>query len=600
MRLNRTLFVRTIPAIFAASVLMSCNEETLAPSDQEHVVAISVNDGRTRTQMQSDGLSAVWENGDVLSLWAYNSHGAFILSDQPFTAYGIDSSRGFFTSSLASPMPSGTYTYWCTYPRPLSVNGINATFNIPSVQDGKVSGGADIMIASPVQGGALKSIGEVHENPSLSLRMNHMLHQFRFYIPYNDVLHSDGELERIVAVFPKAVAGKVKYNLMNPSVAPVLSEGESKMELNLSEPIGLSSDTSFQYACLAFMPSKFDSGQMLHLKAYTENKIAEIVPVDLCARDFQAGHSTPVALKITEIHDYCRIRFKVGANNIGENVQSITLTAPSGYALGESGSNTYVYRPGYEFSSGETFEIVFEDVNAYRALSGKTITLNYDTEHVRTQQTIVLPQMTQGHLVEIGADVPYLLYEDFSSVQSFSSNDAYTGGSNAGSKPASSFLNGWTAARAGAQAGKAIRIACRRETALTNASARVDSRPIIALKKSSDITVRFNYGMSNQYGGVSITPADFGQKVYLGYVTSTAAYASGDETGIFAPENSFDLHEGGGSYDSMMNDDTFTIRNVPTGTVRITWRTVPHSDSGATNTTCWLYIDNVVVQIAGK
>ena len=597
MRLDRTLFVRTFSAIFAASVLMSCNEETLAPSDQDHVVAISVNDGRTRTQMQSDGLSAVWENGDVLSLWAYNSHGSFILTDQPFTAYGIDSSRGFFTSSLASPMPSGTYTYWCTYPRPDRVNGINALFEIPSVQDGKVSGGADIMIATPVQGGALKSIGEEHENASLSLRMNHMLHQFRFYIPHTDELLSDRELERIIAVFPKSVAGKVEYNLMNPSVAPVLSEGESQMELRLAEPIGRSTDSAFQYACMAFLPSKFDSGQMLYLKAYTDNKIAEIVPVDLRAREFQAGHSTPVALKVTEIHDYCRIRFIVGANNIGENVKSVTLTAPAGCVLGESGSNEYIYDPGYEFSAGETFEIVFEDVDAYRALSGKTLTLNYDTEHVKTQQTIVLPQMTQGHLVEIGADVPYLLYEDFSAVQSFSSNDTYTGGSNSGSKSASSFLNGWTAARAGAQAGKAIRIACRRETS-ANYSARVDSRPIISLKKSSDIKVTFNYGMSNQYGGITITPADFGQKVHLGYVTSTTAYKSGDDDGVFEAANSFDLHEGGGSYDSMMNLDTFTLKNIPTGTVRITWRTTPHSDAGLTNTTCWLYIDNVIVQIA--
>ena len=597
MRLHWAMFVRTVLTMSSICMFLGCQNEVDELKSTACEVGFCVEDGRTRTQMQDDGLSSVWEKDDVLSLWAYNSGGAFVLSNQRFTTYGLDSERGFFTSVLPSPMDEGLYTYIAAYPSPLSVQGLDLLFEIPSRQDGKVSGGADIMISSQIKHGPLKAITEIEDHTGLSIRMNHMLHQFRFYIPSTDTHLGDEKVERIMVTFPKAVAGKVLFNLMNLSQTPQISEGTSSMELRLSEPIGVSGESGYDYAFMAFAPMQFESGQTMAVRAYTASRIAEIDPIDLCARNFESGHSTPVALRIKEINDYCRVRFVVGENYIGEDVQSITLTAPSGCVWGDSGSDTYVYSPGYEFTTGETFEIVFEDVDSYRAFSGRQVTVTYDTEHVKTQQTLTLPDMSQGHITSLSAGLPYLLYEDFSLIETFSSNDGYTGGSISGSKNASSFLGGWTAARAGAQAGKSLRIACRRETS-ANYPARTDSRPIVSLKKTGKIKVTFDYGMDNEYGGLSITPADFGQKVHVGYVTSTTAYKSGDEDGVFESANSFDLHETGGSYDSTPNNDTFILNDVPAGTVRITWRTTPHSDSGLTNTTCWLYIDNVKVQIA--
>ncbi len=63
----------------------------------------------------------------------------------------------------------GTYTYMCCYPVPSSVNGTKATFNLPAVQDGKASGGADIMIATPVEHGPLAPVPDPEDHSGMSL-----------------------------------------------------------------------------------------------------------------------------------------------------------------------------------------------------------------------------------------------------------------------------------------------------------------------------------------------------------------------------------------------------------------------------------------------
>ena len=197
-------------------------------------------------------------------------------------------------------------------------------------------------------------------------------------------------------------------------------------------------------------------------------------------------------------------------------------------------------------------------------------------------------------------NVPWLLFEDFSGVESFSSNDNYAT-SSAGSKSAVSFLDGWTGGRIGASQGECIRIACRRETS-SDYNARVDSKPVFTIKKAVSIDVSFDYGANNKYGGISIiTNGDVGQTLHLGYVTSTDAYKSGDDTGVFQDGNSFYIKEYTGSYTNLPNSITMTIDDFPAGsTNRITWRTIIEHQAGTHNTTAWLYIDNVKVKISGN
>ena len=561
-----------------------------------HTIGFCTGEASTRTMMNPDGLTASWEKGDRIAVWAKNSAGEYTLNNTQFSVYGADGARAFFTATIDASMPEDRYTYFATYPIPESVSLTKATFTIPSIQDGKVSGGADIMIANPLLHGPLDEVQELSDYTKLGMSMEHILHQFRLYLPEGEDKLGGEAIVKMVLTFPKPVAGKLVADFTDTGAAAEFSGEEKSITLKLSEPLVNSTSSERKYAMAAFSPSSFEASESINIKIYTETKIANAYPVNLEGRTFAAGHSTPVRLRISDIQEYGRLRFTVSSNNLGENANAVRLTAPQGCTWGD-GSTIYEYRPGHEITTGETFEIPFENLDTFRTFSGKDVTVTFDTEHVDATQTVRVPDLTTLNFAEISAGLPYLLYEDFSGVESFNSGDNYAT-SNAGSKSPKSFLNGWTGGRVGAEAGMCIRIACRRETS-KGYDARVDSAPIISLKKSTDIKVSYDYGVNNKYGGIAIiTDGNVGQNVYIGYVTDTKGYNSGDDSGTFESDNTFYAKEYTGSYTSTPNSDTRIIHSAPTGVLRITWRSAAEYQAGTTNTTCWLYLDNIKVQIA--
>lgn len=561
-----------------------------------HTIGFCTGEASTRTMMNPDGLTASWEKGDRIAVWAKNSSGEYTLNNTQFSVYGADGARAFFTATIDASMPEDRYTYFAAYPVPESVSLTKATFTIPSVQDGKVSGGADIMIANPLLHGPLEEVKELSDYTRLGMSMEHLLHQFRFYLPEGEDKLGGEAIVKMVLTFPKPVAGKLVADFTDTEAAAEFSGEEKSITLKLSEPLVNSTSSERKYAMAAFFPSSFEASESINIKIYTETKIANAYPVNLEGRTFAAGHSTPVRLSFSDIREYGRLRFTVSSNNLGENANAVRLTAPQGCTWGD-GSTIYEYRPGHEITTGETFEIPFENLDTFRTFSGKDVTVTFDTEHVDATQTVRVPDLTTLNFAEISAGLPYLLYEDFSGVESFNSGDNYAM-SNAGSKSPKSFLNGWTGGRVGAEAGMCIRIACRRETS-KGYDARVDSAPIISLKKSTDIKVSYDYGVNNKYGGIAIiTDGNVGQNVYIGYVTDTKGYSSGDDSGTFESDNTFYAKEYTGSYTSTPNSDTRIIHSAPTGVLRITWRSAAEYQAGTTNTTCWLYLDNIKVQIA--
>ena len=313
--------LRLITLVFLSILLSSsCTGEGGFFDAEPVTVGIAAGEGETRTSMLPNGLSARWETGDEIAVWALNSSGTSALEAQKFVAYGLDSGHGFFTSTLASPMPDDIYTYYACYPFPESYDGTSATFTIPDIQDGRVSGGADLMIASLVQHGPLTPIADPDNHSGMSLQMNHMLHQFRFYIPGTEsAIIADHQITRLELTFPKPVAGKVTYRLSEPS-APVSTKlDKNSIILQLQHPMAVSSE--LDYTCVAFAPTSFELGESLKIRAFTSDKIAVVDPVDLCARNFEPGHSTPVRLLIKEFIDYpYAITFTLDGNYVGENV----------------------------------------------------------------------------------------------------------------------------------------------------------------------------------------------------------------------------------------------------------------------------------------
>lgn len=629
MRRNCTQNVFACLLLASFTLLPSCKDDIISlPSVDENGVEVGFYAGgcQTRTAMLPNGLSAEWQPGDDIAVWAKNSSGTYTLSNQIFKTYGIDSSRGFFTSELSSAMPEDTYTYYCCYPAPVSVSGTTATFNVPAVQDGKVTGGADVMVATPVQHGAMTAIPDPEDHSGLSMKMNRMMHQFRFYVPEDDQLLGDEKIERILLSFPVGVTGNVSVDITDPSVPAVVSDAKTDAELKLSQPIGVSSGDDYQFACFAFPPVQFAEGQSLQIvKAYTDDKIAFFDPVDLKGKTCEAGHSTPVQLKIREIVDFVGIiYFKVGVNNLGENPRKITFTAPEGCVWGDGGSNVFVYDPGREIPVGETIAVKFEtDEEAYKAFSEKEITVSYDSENALMSETLVMPAITGRGSTDVSLTVPYLLFEDFSCV--FAEGESYGNNSYSGSEreqPGSSLdgcmsHTGWNAARYWTT-GNSIRINTRYQCVkivVAFASyhhGRLDTPQLSGLKSGKIVNLNMTFdaggylhedssaGLSN----ITLNIAKHSNAGVLdGIPTGSTGITSSYDTTLSDFGTKQDSHEMSNVYGNNAFDATFptyesVISKVDSTTRLVFYVTFTGSESFACNAEFNVYLDNIKVQIA--
>ena len=632
MRRNCTKFVCICSYIIALLAGSSCNDEISVKSPEKpHGIEVGLyaSGVQTRTEMLSNGLSTVWSDDDQIALWAVGSDGSYALSRQVFQTYGTDGKRGFFTSTLESPMPEGTYTYYCSYPAPLSVNGTTAVFDVPAVQDGKVTCGADVMVASPVVHGPLTSLPEIEDHSNMRMEMNRMMHQFRFYLPSDNTAAEGAEIEKIVLTFPEPVVGNVQVDLADPSQPAVLASGYRTVTLNLAESL---SNELQNYACVAFVPTAFAEGQTLQVKAYTSDMIAQVDPIDLCARNFQPGHSTPVQLKVNAITDYpYHVTFTVGANNLGENPNSITFTAPQSCVWNESGTNVITYNPGRQIEVGEKITFRFEEEAMFRAFGKQSISVAYDSDNTLTYQIVAMPDMTSGNSASASLTVPYLFYQDFSGIPSFSDDHdnkgtGLFGGSDSsyktivslGSK--TSVLDGWYGTRIGGQSGTSVRICCRYEHVLLAGAfykGRLYTPFLSGIKDGKDvnISVSFRYG-SNQknaksgksvmYFGINtqsqITNPD---EIEGDSIIDSAAgliggsgYASSTVTSLSPMViNGEVLATSSGSYTSFEGTKNVTVNNVDNG-MRLAWVVSTNETRTNNNANFWLYIDDIKVQIS--
>ena len=598
--------------------------------------------GATRTTMHNNGLTAEWVAGDTIALWAKNSAGEYKLSKQKFITYGIDSKRGFFTTELSDGMPDDNYTYYCCYPVPESVDGTKATFNIHVNQDGKATSGADIMIATPVEHGALTPIPEPEDHSGLSMKMNRMMHQFRFYIPSDNEVVGDKEITKLVLTFPEAVAGKVVLDLAKPSApSKILPEGSGKIVMNLTEPLTVwESETpepkDMNYACMVMNPTTFAEGQELQVKAYTATQIAVVAPIDLRSKECLAGHSTPVKLNVKEIKDYpYSIKFTVDAINVGENPTIIRFTAPKGCFWDGYDSNVFTYAPGREIPVGETITIRFEDWDTYKQFSGKEIKVEYDSENTLTYQTVKLsempPNMPAEYSVSALLTVPYLLYQDFGGISTYSDDhdnptvgtgsDTYTGIS----ELSGCGLNGWYGARVGVQDGTSLRICCRYEHVLLAGAyykGRIYTPFLSGIKDGKDvkISVSFEYGSNRNerkplfgsrpdkspilYFGINtqdvVTNPDENEGDIVDSITGMIAgsgFSSATPSSLYPMVIQGEyLDKENGSYTNLPKSKTVTINNVDRD-MRLGWILTTDNTASNTNANYWLYLDDIIVKI---
>ena len=608
-----------VSALIGILIFSSCADDLnfVSPSHEKVTVGFYAGGAQTRTTMLDNGLSAAWEADDQLAVWAIGSSGAYTLSNQIFRLYGSEYGRGFFTSDLDSPMPEDTYTYYASYPAPKSVDGTTVTFNVPAIQDGKASGGVDIMIATPVRHGKLTAVPEPEDHSGMRLEMNRMMHQFRFYVPESDQLLGDDKLERIYMSFPTAVTGDVIIDVYNPDTRPQIKDGQTDVSLELTQPIGVSTGDAYEFACLAFAPVQFSEGQSLVItKAYTDDKIALFDPIDLKSKDCLPGHSTPVQLRVSKLIDYpFKIVFTVSANNLGEGVNTIRLVAPEGCDWKGTGSREFEYTPGHKIHAGEQIAFYFDyhQEDLYRAFSGQNITVTYDSDHAELSETVKVGDTEDSDAVTVPLVVPYLFYEDFSGLVAYDGdykNGPYTSVDNA-SKDAKDLGNyglpGWSGARTGCDAaGVAIAVSGRVDwvsLGATRAYGRLDSPAMSSLKAGANVNLELTFNYSGNKDGASkySHSAVVGTTLDAGLLNGYATQFNNSEswTGITSPVKINNIPKDGlAAAATLSMTSEFEDCNSAT---RITWHVVAMGKGGifdANNANTWLYVDNVRVKIA--
>ena len=598
MQMHR-LFVFAIS--LAISLLVSCTAKDTLPHPDAGPVTVGFRVGgeQTRTQINDDGRSTSWSKDDRIALWARNEASEFTLSAQPFQIYyrGVNGSEAYFSSTLPQAMAEGRYTYYATYPLPESLDGTKATFTIPAVQDGRVGSGADIMIATPAEASQL---GPLENGPDLSLTMQHMLHVLRFYIPEGDNVLGE-PVERIVLTMPQQIAGRATADITDPDGGMTLAEGGNTVELNLTEPLDASTAAEYAYACAAIFPStQYGADDVMQVSLYSKNYAATVDDILLAGRTFAAGHVTPVPLKPTQTEKRPKLRFHIAANNLGEDVQKITLTAPDdmtwnlsvlvpdGFTY-EKGDNdiTIFASKNNTIGADDYFELVLYDKVDLNALEGKTITATYESQNAIVNEKVAIPaDAATSDVVMINLNVPYLLQENFDYAADYAPDWGNTG------NPTAVWLddyglNGWSGSRVTLHAGLCEQVSKRHET-VAQYPGRLDS-PLLPLKEGATVKVRvtFNAQRSNEY-------------VYL-----TCGMVEGNEllkgnngansTTSITPS----LNESASASNIPATDYTFEV-NGATANNRISWvveRNYSFTGNGWISRTWHTYIDNIRVQI---
>lgn len=462
MRINFRIIWLALPLVFGA-----CSDSSDADTrPAAETISVSVGSGpkidiesedKSRTQLGEDGVSVKWASDDQIALWAVNSRSETVFSKQAFKLYhyNTDYNTAKFRGDIPQ-MPADTYTYYAVSPVPSESDGTQATYLIPDVQDGGFNGDWDVMVADPVKAPALEKndTGE-----TVQFQFRHKVHVLKIRIPKNDL----GEkVSEITLAFPQPVTGRMTVDAADPDAAPTLTGSNNTLTLRFDTPKD-AGDVVF--AVIA--PVELTAEQPVTITAICE--AGESEPRNIPGKHFSEGHTTPIAYHIPAIgRYYTRLNFSLpadkGTATLGEAVGKITLTAPEG-SLFDNGTNICQFTPDAEGKYTMVLKPSWTD-----NLSGKAVTVQYESESAVVSNTLTMPQITEFGNNDITFSVPYLLAEDFSNIIQFDYDcnvGTGTSSSSAGNKDAHLLSDkgaiGWTAARVGGETGKCIRSSCRFE-----------------------------------------------------------------------------------------------------------------------------------------
>lgn len=554
----------------------------------------------TRTTLDEEGTQVKWQTGDQLALWAVNSASQRVIEAATFSLYHYNAS--YNSASFRGSIPAlaeDTYSYYAVSPVPAATDGLQASYDIPAVQDGTFHGEWDVMVAKPVTGEALrehdrKDANGISDNSDIvNLQFVHKIHVLKITLPKNDLGEPITEIE---LTFPTAVTGRLTVDASNPEADATLSGGSKTLTLRFAEPKDAG---DVVYAMIA--PVTLDEGQQISILALGESSESEsrtFAPAS-ADRTFAAGHTTPINYNVPGLgRMFTRLNFRLdeaGANTLGEEIDSFTVTAPEGWVF-EDGTRSRTF----DVTGTGDYLIRFREYpNQTAETSGFQVT--YDSEHALLTETFTLPAVTPETLNQVAAfRVPYLFEEDFSGVNGAGHDDDKYTGNASGYDLQDMNLPGWSGQRVGSNAeARAVRVHSRHEGAWgINAyyNGRITSAPLSNLKSSTQpVSVKITFRTGGSHAGTAYGSnfCQFGTTTNTGNMlySDTDMTAVGDRLTI----------PGECSYTNIPH----AIETLPafpaTKETRLSWK-VTNDDSksplGGSYTSYYVYLDDIRVSIA--
>jgi hypothetical protein len=480
-------FLSFIVALVLSVSLCGCTkttEDVCCTNVAQAEFAIGLPIEVSRTAMSDEGKSS-WVEGDTFTLWAENPTGGFNINGADFKlCYFWHSFASAVFTSNTNLLTEGSYTYYAVSPKPLSINNCNATYNIPAEQLGKVVDGAhDIMVATPV---TTEALSEEKVN-NLAMEFNHKTHLFKMIIPQNGN-PLNGPISKVVFTFPTPVTGDFTIDATKPTAAPTIKNGSTQLVVNIPEGFN-----EGEFAWGRIIETSI-SGNVAYYAVSTNGERTTERTFNL-SKECLGGHITPLSLRIPDPIPPTVLRFKVGKNNLGEAVQNVSIIDHNGKELKSFAAN-----------SNNIYDLVqhgiYED-GLFQTYTGRTFTVRFESEHAIVEQKVTIPSTITKNEVNTLAtiDVPYLFYEDFSSIHtSFEKDDARVDNlRSADGMLLNNYMSvsGWNGAHIKGVAGKSVRVNTRHQSfaGATRTNGRLDSPSMKGLKSGANVTLKVEFDM---------------------------------------------------------------------------------------------------------